>query len=79
LHTREAQSVPTRQFKPAAHFGQVPPQSTSVSLPFRTLSVQLGAEQVTLHTPAKQSVAAPHFLPVPHFPQLGPPQSTSVS
>jgi hypothetical protein len=57
----------------------VPPQSWSVSVPFWTPSVQVGAEQVTLQTPPKQSVGAPHFLPVPHLPQLGPPQSMSLS
>jgi hypothetical protein len=58
-----------------------PPQSTSVSVPFRTLSVQEGTAQVfgvPLHTLLAQSVAAPHFFPFAHGGQL-PPQFRSVS
>jgi hypothetical protein len=72
------QPLPTAQFAV-----QVPPQSTSVSFPFLTPSVQ---EAVT-HLPPEhlplpgntQSVFALQFLPTAQVgPQL-PPQSTSVS
>ena len=44
VQTPVAQSVATEQRLPSAHFGQLgPPQSTSVSLPFWTLSVQVGS------------------------------------
>jgi hypothetical protein len=44
LQAPETQSVCTAHPWPEAHrFGQVPPQSTSVSDPFFTPSVQLGA------------------------------------
>src|SRR3569623_2289910 len=59
-----------------------PPQSTSVSVPFSTMSVQDGTAQVLvvvpLQTPLVQSVAAPHFLPLAHLGQA-PPQFRSVS
>jgi hypothetical protein len=38
-----AQSAATEQDLPSAHGGHDPPQSTSVSVPFLTPSVQLGA------------------------------------
>jgi hypothetical protein len=56
-----------------------PPQSTSVSVPFLTLSEQVAAWQMPLRqTPLWQSELAMHPLPVP---QVGhePPQSMSVS
>jgi hypothetical protein len=44
VHTELVQSEPTPHVFPAAHFGHVPPpQLRSVSLPFLTWSVQLGA------------------------------------
>jgi len=55
-----------------------PPQSLSVSVPFITPSMQVGAWQVVAQTPDEQSVAALHFFPTAHTGQ-GPPQSTSVS
>ena len=58
-----------------------PPQSTSVSVPFSTMSVHEGTAQVLgdpLQTPLAQSPAALHFLPLAHFGQL-PPQFRSVS
>src|SRR5207244_1575965 len=63
-----------------AHFGhEMPPQSTSVSKPFLTRSVQTGARQVTLQTPLPQSPETTHFFPAVHLGHRPPPQSTSVS
>jgi hypothetical protein len=59
----------------------VPPQSTSVSLPFFTMSEQVGIWQVggfPLQTPLWQSPAPAQRLPFRHFGQSDP-QSTSVS
>jgi hypothetical protein len=67
---------------PVAQGGQVPPpQSTSVSAPFFTPSVQLGAAHVPLVqvSPPAQSLAMVHALPVAQGGQVPPPQSTSVS
>ena len=57
-----------------------PPQSTSLSLPFVTTSVQVGAAHALLrHTPLWQLAARPaHTRPVPHAEQV-PPQSMSLS
>jgi hypothetical protein len=51
------QSVPTLQLLPDGHAGHVPPpQSTSVSFPFLTRSVQVGAWHVPpMQTPLTQS------------------------
>jgi hypothetical protein len=73
LQTPLTQSVPTRQLCPAEHFGQVPPpQSTSVSLPFFTPSLQVGAWQTpplqTLlwQTPEQHGCPSPpHAVHVP--------------
>jgi hypothetical protein len=55
----------------------IPPQSTSDSSPFLTLSVQ--EEQMPLsQRPPSQSEAVAHFLPSAHLAQ-SPPQSTSDS
>jgi len=60
-----------------------PPQSTAVSLPFFTVSVQVGTAHAPLvQTPLVQFPPAP--VPVPHILPLAqagqaPPQSTSVS
>jgi hypothetical protein len=56
------QSVPTTQALPWEHWGHVgPPQSTSVSLPFFTPSVQVGAMQwQLLQTPDAQSLLPAH-------------------
>jgi hypothetical protein len=68
---------------PAAHFvRQAPPQSTSVSVPFFTVSVQVGVTQTpSAQTPLVQSLPVPQPLPLAHgFPGAHvPPQSTSVS
>lgn len=85
--TPDWQSVATPHDRPDAHFGQEPPQSTSVSVPFLNVSVQLGAPQrwvvVLQNRPALQSavVAQPALAPqvFPSASQVAPPQSTSVS
>ena len=77
---------------PSAHFlfvgaaAQVPPQSTSVSVPLATASVHAAGVQVPVapHTPLAQSPPPPHFLPSAHLRLVGaaaqvPPQSMSVS
>src|SRR5690554_632885 len=59
--------------------GQLPPQSTSVSLPLCTPSLQLGAWQMPfVHTLLWQSMAPKQPAPSGHAWQP-PPQSTSVS
>jgi hypothetical protein len=58
--------------------GQSPPQSTSDSAPFSTVSVQLGAWHVPLQTELKQSELPRQSLPSSHF-EHDEPQSTSVS
>jgi hypothetical protein len=82
LQTPFAQSPPSKQPLAFAHFvEQLPPQSTSVSLPFFTTSVQSGALQVLVapsQMPLAQSVATAQVARAVHFAQL-PPQSTSVS
>ena len=74
------QSLPVAHTCPSAQsFGQLPPQSTSVSSPLRALSVQLGAWQLPpLQTALEQSLEAVQDRPTAQGPQL-PPQSTSVS
>ncbi len=82
-HTLLRQSVPLRHFLVSAHAGQVaPPQSTSVSSPLNTWSVQLALVQVLAvgsHTLLRQSVPLRHFLVSAHAGQVAPPQSISVS
>jgi hypothetical protein len=75
------QLVPTVQRLPMPHAPQaVLPQSTSVSVPFRTASVQLVAEQVRpVHTPLAQSLATTQAAVSLHGSGQPPPQSTSVS
>jgi hypothetical protein len=64
-HSRLWQSVSTKQPLPLAHDGQTgPPQSTSVSWPFFTPSLQV----VWRHCPPSQVLPAPQTLP--HWPQL---------
>jgi hypothetical protein len=75
-----AQSVPARQALPSAHVGQPPPpQSTSVSVPFFTVSEHVAAWQTRpVHTPLSQSAATAHARLAAHGVHE-PPQSTSVS
>src|SRR5262245_9592677 len=79
------QSLPATHFWPAAQRAHMlaPPQSTSVSPPFCTMSVQVAATQTRLRQVALwQSLAILHICPLaqalPCDEQL-PPQSTSVS
>jgi hypothetical protein len=76
------QSAPTLHTLPAAHALQLPPQSTSVSVPFFTVSVHVAAWHLSgepEHTPLWQSDGTRHVLAFAHLPQLEPPQSMSVS
>jgi hypothetical protein len=77
------QSAPVEQALPVGQSlftPQMAPQSTSVSVPFLTLSEQVGAWQVTLHTPEMQSLGAVHVLPVPQRAHdVAPPQSIALS
>jgi hypothetical protein len=58
---------------------QVPPQSTSVSVPFFTVSAQVAAwHRLAVHTPLPQSAASAQALVAAQGPQV-PPQSASVS
>jgi hypothetical protein len=57
-----------------------PPQSTSVSVPFRAPSLQVGAWQtLPEQTEVTQSVPARQCLVTAHRPHAPPPQSMSVS
>jgi hypothetical protein len=82
-HSVLVQSVPAPQFFPPSQHAQLvePPQSTSVSPPFLTLSLHAAAAHSlpVVQTPSTQSVPAAHTLPTPHFAAQLPPQSTSVS
>jgi len=75
------QSWSMRQSAPEAQGRHAPPQSTSVSSPFRVPLVQcVGA----VHCPAVHVALAQSVFPVqvreaPHFVPQEPPQSTSVS
>ena len=80
VHTPEAQSLRAPQTLPAAHGVQLPPQSTSDSLPFFLPSLQLGAAQMpAVHTIEVQSLAPRHLRLGAQGPQAPPPQSTSLS
>jgi hypothetical protein len=57
-----------------------PPQSTSVSVPLRTPSAQVGVWQTfPEQTPPAQSDATAQPAPSVHVGHIPPPQSTSVS
>jgi hypothetical protein len=78
-HNIPAQSLFALQLLPSTHGVQPPPQSRSVSIPLRTLSLQRAAAQVPpLHTLLWQSLPNPQPTPSPQGGQL-PPQSTPVS
>jgi hypothetical protein len=83
LHQADAQSALCTHFCLSAHGMQVaPPQSTSVSSPSITPSVQWLVWQVCMsawHQVLVQSLPEMHALPSPHVEQVPPPQSTSVS
>ncbi len=75
-----AQPWPVKQVWPSpSHSG--PPQSTPVSWPFCTPSLQVAGEQVWVgpHTWSTQSVSTRHFFPSAQPAHTPPPQSTSVS
>jgi hypothetical protein len=74
------QSTLPEQPWPFGHFGHVLPQSTPVSVPFRTVSVQLGGwHTFPVHTLLTQSLPVLHDLPLPHFTHVAPPQSIADS
>jgi len=81
LHTELAQSAATAQPLVSAHLpAQVPPQSTSVSVPFFTVSVQVAAPQMlAAHIELAQSAATAQPLVSAHLLAQVPPQSISVS
>jgi hypothetical protein len=84
LQTPLEQSAASPQFEPSLHLAHepVPPQSTSVSLPFLALSLQLGAWHVAgfpEQTPLVQSLDTEQRKSFAHLAQVLPPQSTSVS
>src|SRR5690242_19320231 len=70
------QSLPMAHPSPRLQGWQVPPQSRSVSLPFMTLSVQLGAWQTPIaHTPLAHCVLLLHCTQTPFPSQTFPPPS----
>jgi hypothetical protein len=74
------QSAPTRHVLPVSHGSQPPPQSTSVSIPFCTMSLHVGAWHIPpVHTPLAQSPAIRHIWPGAQSAMHEPPQSISVS
>jgi hypothetical protein len=80
LHTADWQSEPAPQLAPLPHLPQLPPQSTSDSLPFFTLSMHVaGAHAPDMQSVDSQSDGPPHARPSAHFGHDPPPQSTSVS
>ena len=81
VHTPLTQSPAAAQVLPAVHLLHVaPPQSMSVSLPFFTPSLQVGAWQVPPEqTPLVQSAATLQPFPAVQALQVLPPQSMSVS
>ena len=79
-HARETQSSATRHIRPTSHEGDdEPPQSTSVSSPFRTRSARGAAHSPPSHTRLAQSRPVRHPLPSPHEGACVPPQSTADS
>ena len=81
VHTPLWQSVGAEHESPVAQLlPQLPPQSISVSVPFCTPSLQVGAWQTfEVHTPLSQSPPTAQPWPTVHGEQVPPPQSTSVS
>jgi hypothetical protein len=78
-HAPAAQSDGDVQVLPSWQAGHDPPQSTSLSLPFFTASVHVGAAQRPLtQTPDAQSFPAWQLAPGAHAAHA-PPQSTAVS
>jgi hypothetical protein len=81
VHTELMQSAATAQFLVSAHLvAQVPPQSTSVSVPFFAASVQVAAKHLfAVHTELTQSAATAQDFVSAHLLAHVPPQSMSVS
>jgi hypothetical protein len=77
----ETQSAGAAQIFPLAHLvAQLPPQSTSDSLPFLAASVHVAAAQrPPVHAPPVQSVWTVQSNPFAQSAHVPPPQSTSVS
>src|SRR5689334_12219060 len=74
------QSTLPEQPWPLAHFGHVLPQSTPVSVPFMTVSVQVGVWQTPpVHTLLVQSLPVLHDFPFAHLAHVAPPQSMADS
>jgi hypothetical protein len=80
-HTPDAQSAATVHLPPLAQVEQVPPpQSTSVSVWFLTLSVQVAFWQTPpVQTPEEQSLPTEQALVSAQVCWHDPPQSTSAS
>src|SRR5207244_141960 len=75
-----AQSEFAEQWRALSHEGQVPPQSTSVSLPFFEPSVQEPIWHTPpVHTALEHSAPEWRCQPSAHDGHAGPPQSTPVS
>jgi hypothetical protein len=81
VHTPLEQSLAPPHALPVAHLAQlVPPQSTSLSPPFLTLSEHVAAwHRPPVQTPLWQSEPPPHALPAAHLLVHEPPQSVSAS
>ena len=81
MQSRVTQSRGSTHERSTGQAGQLsPPQSVSVSLPFKIASSHAGAA----HTPdpqelLRQSAPLPHFSPRLHDGQAPPPQSASLS
>jgi hypothetical protein len=74
------QSAAPLQALPTAHLEQVPPQSTSLSLPFFTPSEHVGAaHRLFRQRPLTQSESPTHALPTGQRGHALPPQSTPDS
>src|SRR5690606_27704797 len=59
------QSSPSLHFRSSLHAGHSPPQSTSVSEPFCSLSVQPGStHRLLTHAPLEQFSSLVHFEPL---------------
>src|SRR5687767_729145 len=81
VHRPVVQSEPARHIRPSAQSAaQEPPQSTSLSSPLSTMSVQVAVRQViAVQTRLTQSPPVTHPRVSPQSIGHVPPQSTSVS
>jgi hypothetical protein len=79
-HTSLEQSDPAAHVCPSEHTAHCgPPQSTSVSFAFFTMSEHVGRHVEPEQLPPTQSLSCPQPSPGPHGPHDEPPQSASVS